>query len=44
MRDKEKKTDDTPRCSECGKPLTKENESNDGGVCKECYYSDSHDK
>ena len=30
------KDDDKPICPECGTPLTKSNESPNGGVCKDC--------
>jgi|GEM_PF-2048676 formylmethanofuran dehydrogenase subunit E len=44
MPDKDKKqpSDNYTQCSECGKPLDKSNESNDGGVCNDCYNSDSY--
>lgn len=40
----EEKNESTFQCSECGEEKPISEQSNDGGVCQDCYNSDSYDK
>lgn len=40
----EEEKESTFQCSECGEDKPLSEQSNDGGVCQDCYNSDSYDK